>query len=146
MRWASSAVPASERVSFMYMGKFEVNDTLRAFIELNGQNSKSTIRGAASPSFNELFMSADNANHPFADDPTSEFFGQDLTMRRRLVEIGNREKRVHSDYYRSVFGFQGEVSGWDWETAYSYIKSDSIERGVNGFPNSRRTQEAIDSG
>jgi len=67
-------------------------------------------------------------------------------MRRRLVEIGNREKRVDSDYYRSVFGFQGEVSGWDWETAYSYIKSDSIERGVNGFPNSRRTQEAIDSG
>ena len=91
-------------------------------------------------------LSADNVNHPFANDPTSQFYQQDLTMRRRLVEIGNREKRVDSDYYRSVFGFQGEVSGWDWETAYSYIKSDSIERGVNGFPNSRRTQEAIDSG
>jgi iron complex outermembrane receptor protein len=142
----STAVPASERVSFMYMGNFEINDTLRAFIELNGQNSKTTIRGAASPSFNELFMSADNLNHPFADDPASEFHQQNLTMRRRLVEIGNREKRVDSDYYRSVLGLQGEVSGWDWETAYSYIKSDSIERGVNGFPNSRRTQEAIDSG
>jgi iron complex outermembrane receptor protein len=142
----STTVPASERVSFMYMGNFEINDTLRAFIELNGQNSKTTIRGAASPSFNELFMSADNLNHPFADDPASEFYQQNLTMRRRLVEIGNREKRVDSDYYRSVLGLQGEVSGWDWETAYSYIKSDSIERGVNGFPNSRRTQEAIDSG
>jgi outer membrane receptor protein involved in Fe transport len=141
-----STVPASERVSFMYMGNFEINDTLRAFMELNGQNSKTTIRGAGSPSFNELFMSADNINHPFANDPTSQFHQQDLTMRRRLVEIGNREKRVDSDYYRSVFGLQGEVSGWDWETAYSYIKSDSIERGVNGFPNSRRTQEAIDSG
>ena len=142
----STTVPASERVSFMYMGNFEINDTLRAFIELNGQNSKTTIRGAASPSFNELLMSADSVNHPFADDPASEFYQQDLTMRRRLVEIGNREKRVDSDYYRSVLGLQGEVSGWDWETAYSYIKSDSIERGVNGFPNSRRTQEAIDSG
>ncbi|MFT4654878.1 MAG: iron complex outermembrane receptor protein, partial [Patiriisocius sp.] len=142
----SSTVPASERVSFMYMGKFEINDTLRAFVELNGQNSKTTIRGAASPSFNELFMSADNVNHPFADDPTSEFYQQDLTMRRRLVEIGNREKRVDSDYYRSVLGLQGEIAEWDWEAAYSYIKSDSIERGVNGFPNSRRTQEAIDSG
>ena len=142
----SSVVPASERVSFMYMGNFEINDTLRAFIEVNGQNSKTTIRGAASPSFNELFMSADNVNHPFADDPTSEFYQQDLTMRRRLVEIGDREKRVDSDYYRGVFGFQGEFNNWDYEAAYSYIKSDSIERGVNGFPNSRRTQEAIDSG
>jgi iron complex outermembrane receptor protein len=141
-----STVPASERVSFMYMGNYEISDTLRSFIELNGQNSKTTIRGAASPSFDELFMSADNINHPFANDPTSEFHQQDLTMRRRLVEIGNREKRVDSDYFRSVFGFQGELSGWDWETAYSYIKSDSVERGVDGFPNSRRTQEAIDSG
>ena len=142
----SSSVPASERVSFMYMGKFEVNDTLRAFIDLNGQNSKTTIRGAASPSFNELFMSADNVNHPFADDSTHPFFAQDLTMRRRTVDIGNREKRVDSDYYRTVLGLQGEVSDWDWEVAYSYIKSDSVERGVDGFPNSRRTQEAIDSG
>jgi outer membrane receptor protein involved in Fe transport len=142
----SSIVPASERVSFMYMGKYEINDTLRAFVDLNGQNSKTTIRGAASPSFNELFMSGDNVNHPFADDPTHAFYGEDLTMRRRLVEIGDREKRVESNYYRSVFGLQGEVDGWDWEAAYSYIKSDSIERGVNGFPNSRRTQEAIDSG
>jgi outer membrane receptor protein involved in Fe transport len=142
----SSEVPASERVSFMYMGNFEINGTLRAFIELNGQNSKTTIRGAASPSFNELLMSADNVNHPFADDEQSEFYQQDLTMRRRLVEIGDREKRVDSDYYRSVFGFQGEFNNWDYEAAYSYIKSDSIERGVNGFPNSRRTQEAIDSG
>jgi outer membrane receptor protein involved in Fe transport len=141
-----STVPASERVSFMYMGKFEINNELRAFIELNGQNSKTTIRGAASPSFNELFMSTDNANHPFADDPTSQFYQQELTMRRRLVEIGNREKRVDSDYYRSVLGLQGEIAEWSWEAAYSYIKSDSIERGVNGFPNSRRTQEAIDSG
>lgn len=141
-----STVPASERVSFMYMGKYEINDEMRAFVELNGQNSKTTIRGAASPSFNELFMSADNVNHPFADDPSSQFYQQELTMRRRLVEIGNREKRVDSDYYRSVLGLQGEMQEWSWEAAYSYIKSDSIERGVNGFPNSRRTQEAIDSG
>ncbi|MEM5499252.1 TonB-dependent receptor [Paraglaciecola mesophila] len=142
----SSSIPASERVSFMYMGKFEINDDVRAFIDLNGQNSKSTIRGAGSPSFNELFMSGDNINHPFADDPTHPFYQQDLTMRRRTVEIGNREKRVDSDYYRAVMGLEGGFDDWDWEVAYSYIKSDSIERGVNGFPNSRRTQEAIDSG
>lgn len=141
-----SMFPDAERFSFNYMGKYEVSDTVTAFAELNGQNSKSIIRGAGSPSFNELFMSGDNPNHPFADDPTHPFFAQDLTMRRRTVDIGNREKRVDTDYYRTIFGLEGEWDQWNWEVAYSYIKSESVERGVDGFPNSRRTQEAIDSG
>ncbi|TPH15878.1 TonB-dependent receptor plug domain-containing protein [Litorilituus lipolyticus] len=139
-------IPAAERFSWNYMGKYEINDTIRAFAELNGQNSKSTVRGAGSPSFNELYMSGDNINHPFANMPDDEFYMQDLTMRRRTVDIGNREKRVDSDYYRAILGLQGEFKDWSWEAAYSYIKSSSVERGVNGFPNSRRTQEAIDSG
>ncbi len=141
-----SMIPASERFSWNYMGKYEINDNTRAFTELNGQNSKSTVRGAGSPSFNELFMDGDNLNHPFADMPSHEFYQQDLTMRRRTVDIGNREKRVDSDYYRVILGLQGEINDWNWEGAYSYIKSSQVERGVNGFPNKRRTQEAIDSG
>ncbi|WP_448212129.1 TonB-dependent receptor plug domain-containing protein [Colwellia sp. MEBiC06753] len=139
-------IPDAERFSWNYMGKYEINDNMRAFAELNGQNSKSVVRGAGSPSFNELFMSGDNINHPFADMPEHEFHGQDLTMRRRTVDIGNREKRVDSDYYRAILGLQGEIGDWNWEAAYSYIKSESTERGVDGFPNSRRIQEAIDSG
>jgi outer membrane receptor protein involved in Fe transport len=141
-----TSTPASERVSVIYMGKYEITDNLRGFVELNGQNSKTTIRGAGSPSFNELNMEADNINHPFANLPDHPFHNKKLTMRRRLVEIGNREKRVNSDYYRSILGLQGEINNWDWELAYSYIKSESVERGVNGFPNKRRTQNAIDSG
>jgi iron complex outermembrane receptor protein len=141
-----TSVPATERASFIYLGKYEINDNLRGFAELNGQHSKTTIRGAGSPSFNELFMAGDNVNHPFANLPEHEFYQQDLTMRRRMVDIGNREKRVTSNYYRSIIGLQGEIKDWSWEVAYNYIKSESTERGVNGFPNSRRTQEAIDSG
>lgn len=139
-------IPDAERFSFNYLGNYEISSTARAFIELNGQNSKSIVRGAASPSFDELFMDGDNINHPFADDPTHPFFGQDLTMRRRTVDIGNREKRVDTDYYRTIFGLEGEFGDWNWTTAYSYIKSESVERGVDGFPNSARAQEAIDSG
>lgn len=138
-------IPDAERFSFNYLGRYEINDDLRAFVDFNGQNSKSIVRGAGSPSFNELFMDGDNANHPFADDPTHPFFGQDLTMRRRTVDIGNREKRVDTDYYRTILGLNGEIKSWNWEAAYSYIKSESVERGVDGFPNSRRVQEAIDS-
>ncbi len=141
-----SAIPDTERFSFNYMGRYEINDSTRAFAELNGQNAKSIIRGAGSPSFNELFMSGDNPNHPFANDPSHPFFGQDLTMRRRTVDIGNRQKNVDTDYYRVIVGMQGEINDWDWELAYNYIKSESVEQGVDGFPNSLRVQQAIDSG
>ena len=139
-------VPETERFSFNYMGKYEINNDVTAFAELNGQNARSIIFGAGSPSINELFMSADNPNHPFADMPDHEFHGQDLTMRRRTVEIGNREKHVDTDYYRAILGAEGTIGEWNWEVAYSYIKSESTELGVNGFPNIRRVQEAIDSG
>lgn len=138
--------PDAERFSYNYMGRYQASENITAFAELNGQNSKSIIRGAGSPSFNELFMSGDNPNHPFANDPTHPFYQQDLTMRRRTVEIGNREKRVDSDYYRVILGLEGSVGDWYWDVAYNYIKSESTERGVDGFPNSRRAQEAIDSG
>ena len=88
-----TSTPASERVSFIYMGKYEISDDLRAFAELNGQNSKTTIRGAGSPSFNELFMSGDNINHPFADMPEHEFYQQDLTMRRRMIDTNRNQSQ-----------------------------------------------------
>ncbi|CCQ10520.1 TonB-dependent receptor [Pseudoalteromonas luteoviolacea B = ATCC 29581] len=141
-----SMVPATKRFSFNYMGKYEINDELSAFTELNGQNSQTTVKGAGSPSFNELFMAGNNPNHPFANQPNHEFHGQDLTMRRRMVDIGNRKKEVDSDYLRTVIGLEGNFGEWTWEAAYSYISSKSVERGVDGFPNSRRVQEAIDSG
>ncbi len=139
-------VPENKRLSVNYMGKYDITDNVSGFLEFNGQSSKTTIKGAGSPSFNELFMSADNPNHPFANMPTHEFYNQDLTMRRRMVDIGNRLKEVESDYYRTVIGLNGQFGDWDWETAFSYINSKSVERGIDGFPNSRRAQEAIDNG
>ncbi len=139
-------IPFAERVSFNYMGEQEISNTTTAFTELNGQTSKSIIKGAGSPSFNELFMSGDNSNHPFANDPTHEFYQQDLTMRRRTVDIGNRKKVAETNYFRAIAGIRGELGEWEWEVATSYIKSSSTERGIDGFPNSRRVQEAIDSG
>ncbi len=141
-----SMVPSTERFSVNYMGTHKISEDVSSFIEFTGQNANTIIKGAGSPSFNELFMAGDNANHPFADDPGHEFFQQDLTMRRRMVDIGNRKKVAETNYIRAIWGFEGTVAEWDWEVAASYIRSFSTERGVDGFPNSRRVQEAIDSG
>lgn len=127
-------VPANKRFSVNYLGKYDITDNLQGFAEFNGQSAKTIVKGAGSPSFNELFMSADNPNHPFANMADHEFHNQDLTMRRRMVDIGNRKKEVESDYYRTVVGIRGQVGEWDWETAFSYINSKSVERGVDGFP------------
>ncbi|MFT5519563.1 MAG: iron complex outermembrane receptor protein [Enterobacterales bacterium] len=137
--------PKTERISFNYAGKYEIAPDITAFTELNGQNSRSVIKGAGSPSFNELFMDGDNANHPFANDPSSLYYQQDLTMRRRMVDIGNRKKVNDTNYVRAVAGVGGVMDEWDWEVAISYIKSHSVERGVDGFPNSERAQIAIDN-
>ena len=141
-----SMVPSTERFSINYMGTHKISEDVTSFIEFTGQNANTITKGAGSPSFNELFMAGNNVNHPFAADPTHPFFQQDLTMRRRLVEIGNRKKVTESNYVRAIWGFEGMLAEWDWEVAASYIRSYSTERGVDGFPNSRRVQEAIDSG
>lgn len=139
-------VPENQRFSVMYSGQYEIMDDINAFTEFNGQTSRTVIKGAGSPSFNELFMAGDNPNHPFSAMPTHEFYQQDLTMRRRMVDIGNRKKIADTDYYRAVVGIEGDSDNWTWEVAASFIKSQSIERGVDGYPNSLRVQEAIDSG
>ena len=141
-----SMYPSTRRFSFNYMGKYEVSQDVTFFTELNGQNAHTVTKGAGSPSFNELFMAGDNPNHPFAGDPTSPYFQQDLTMRRRTVDIGNRRKETDSNYSRVVLGFEGEMGEWNWELATSYIRTYSNEKGVDGYPNTRRVQEAIDSG
>lgn len=141
-----SMVPSTRRFSFNYMGKYDLSDSVTAFTELNGQYAHTVTKGAGSPSFNELFMAGDNVNHPLAGDPTHPFFQQDLTMRRRMVDIGNRRKETDTNYYRAIFGLEGDIGEWSWDAAASYIRSHSIERGVDGFPNSLRVQEAIDSG
>lgn len=141
-----SAVPSTRRISFNYMGNYELTPNVTGFTELSTQNSSTDTRGAGSPSFNELFMSGDNVNHPFANDPSHEFYQQDLTMRRRTVDIGNRLKESETNYNRVVLGMEGDYMNWSWEVAANYIRSHSVEKGVDGFPNSRRVQEAIDSG
>lgn len=66
-----SAVPASERYSFLHTGKYEINDDLGAFPILMASIQNRSKR-AASPSFIELCMSGDNTSHPFANDPSHE--------------------------------------------------------------------------
>lgn len=143
-----SLVPETERFGFTYLGKKDITDTIQGYAEVSTQTTSSTIQGAGSPAFDELFMSADNINHPFLNDLTHPLHDMPLMMRRRMVDIGNRVKETETDYTRIVLGAKGTLfdGAWDWDSAYSNIRSSSTERGIDGFPNSVRLQQAIDSG
>ncbi|WP_440055797.1 TonB-dependent receptor plug domain-containing protein [Pseudoalteromonas sp. T1lg65] len=141
-----SAVPSTERISFNYNGVQEIVDGVEGFIEFSAQHASTFIQGAGSPSFTELNMDGDNPNHPLFNDPDHFLHGVDISMRRRTVDIGNRKKDVDSEYYRTVLGARGVWKEWDWELAYSAIRSSATERGFDGFPNKIRAQEAIDKG
>ena len=141
-----SLVPSTERISFNYNGVQEITDDVEGFMEFSAQHASTFIQGAGSPSFTELFMSGDNPNHPLANDADHFLHGMDISMRRRTYDIGNRKKDVDSEYYRAVIGARGTYNEWDWETAYSAIRSSAVEKGFDGFPNKLRAQEAINSG
>ncbi|TMO71706.1 TonB-dependent receptor plug domain-containing protein [Pseudoalteromonas aurantia] len=141
-----SLMPSTERYSFNYNGVQEITDGIEGFAEFSAQHSSTFIQGAGSPSFTELTMMGTNPNHPLANDPTHFLHGVDISMRRRTVDIGNRKKDVDSEYYRAVLGARGNFKEWDWEVAYSTIRSSAVERGFDGFPNKLRAQQAIDTG
>jgi outer membrane receptor protein involved in Fe transport len=141
-----SLVPSTERVSFNYNGVQELADGVEGFAEFSAQHASTFIQGAGSPSFTELTMSGDNPNHPLANNPDHFLHGVDISMRRRTVDIGNRKKDVDSEYYRAVLGARGNFNDWDWEVAYSSIRSSAVEKGFDGFPNKIRAQQAIDMG
>ncbi|MEC4087114.1 TonB-dependent receptor [Pseudoalteromonas rubra] len=141
-----SLVPSTERVTFNYNGVQEIMDGVEGFAEFSAQHASTFIQGAGSPSFTELNMAGDNPNHPLADQPGHYLHGVDISMRRRTVDIGNRKKDVDSEYYRAVMGMRGQWQDWEWEFAYSAIRSSAVEKGFDGFPNKLRAQQAIDTG
>ncbi|CAH9058068.1 Vitamin B12 transporter BtuB [Pseudoalteromonas holothuriae] len=141
-----SLIPSTERFSFSYNGVQEISDDVEGFAEFSAQHASTFIQGAGSPSFTELTMLGDNPNHPLASDPNHFLHGVDISMRRRTVDIGNRKKDVDSEYYRAVLGARGNYKDWDWEVAFSTIRSSAVEKGFDGFPNKRLAQEAIDMG
>ncbi|WP_028116382.1 TonB-dependent receptor [Ferrimonas senticii] len=137
--------PETERVGLMVMQQYHINEQVEAFAELTYQHNNTLVRGAASPSFGEFTMAADNPLF-VSGAATNPFPGEDITMRRRLTETLGRVKEVETDNARMVLGLKGDVFDWDWQLAYTYSRSRSNEYGTRGFVWTPALQAAIDSG
>ena len=115
-----------DRLNVSFNGYLDLTDNVRLFTE-NTYSDRSSNTEASPASFANLFFSA-----AYPSNPT----GEDLTLRRRMVEegFGARIWEQNVTLYRSVIGLEGDTAGgWSWEVSANYGKSESDEVFTNAI-------------
>ncbi|MGH8129939.1 MAG: TonB-dependent receptor [Steroidobacteraceae bacterium] len=115
-----------DRTNVSASGFIDLTDSVRLFTENTYSRRKSNTE-ASPASFAGLFFSA-----TYPHNPT----GEDLTLRRRMVEegFGARIWTQEVSLLRSVVGLEGQLdNGWSWDASVNYGKSASNETFTNAI-------------
>lgn len=115
-----------DRTNISANGFIDITDSVRLFTE-NTYSLRKSNTEASPASFSGRFFSA-----TYPHNPT----GEDLTLRRRMVEdgFGARIWEQEVSLFRSVVGLEGAMgSGWTWEASANYGKSESDEKFTNAI-------------
>ena len=72
--------------------------------------------------------------------------GKALGVRVRLLPLGQRERVQESTQERLVVGSEGQIIGWDYNTAFNHSVSKSLEQYNNGFVFGSKLGSLIASG
>lgn len=110
----ATVIPGAKRIGLTTRGNIELTPSLSLFGDLSFNQSKSHSEFAPVPAAVPLAAGAPGSPVPNAD----------IFVLRRLLEFGPRIADVDAKTTRALVGLKGNNSGWDWETAYSYSKSD----------------------
>ncbi|TQV81176.1 TonB-dependent receptor [Exilibacterium tricleocarpae] len=117
-----------------------LSDKTTWFNELMYQNTES--RGTSSPAnFSRTPVAPENPNFPASfradlvaeagHDDFSDFDGFPIFMWGKYIEP--RAVAVDTQTMRLVSGFETEIKGWSFETAVTYGRSESEQRGLSGL-------------
>tara|TARA_R110002033_G_scaffold52058_5_gene99141 strand:+ start:1859 stop:4555 length:2697 start_codon:yes stop_codon:yes gene_type:complete len=110
----SYMVTPQEVFSINGAGRYELTDTVSAFLEGGFTNRKSDQLMAAEGTFWAPTMPASNPYNPV---------GEDINVARRLTESGGRAFTQDFSDYRMVFGFDGTVfDSYDWDLSYNFAR------------------------
>lgn len=115
-----------DRINVSANGFIDLTDSVRLFTE-NTYSKRGSNTEASPASFANRFFSA-----TYPSNPT----GEDLTLRRRMVEEGFGARIWEQDVslFRTVVGLEGTLgNGWNWETSANYGKSESDEQFTNAI-------------
>ncbi len=124
----TTAVVPMERNSVYANLAFDVSERIVALLDLHYLETKAIAELAPAPVFTAFearpfTISADNRFNPF---------GVDLEdVRRRLVEFPRRKQHNESEVSRASLALEGLAADWNWELAYSWSRSEAIERTTN---------------
>ncbi len=100
--------------------EFSGGTTFFAELLANRSNTNSVLAPSPLPFF---FVPADHPNNPF---------GEDLSLRYRILDIGNRGFRTKAKTWRLVTGFSGDWGDWEWEAAFNASRAESDDSRING--------------
>lgn len=129
--------PNSERTSLFHLTEYDFSDRSQLYGEFWAHHRNSEIVGAATPSVDELFISAEHPGNPF---------GQDVRARYRFTDAGPRVQNQSHTSLRAVVGVTGLFAhpDWDYDVAAGFTRHSGTQRGTGGFINLSQAQQALD--
>jgi len=131
----ATVIPGAKRIAITTRGNMELSPALSLFGDFSYSNSKSHSEFAPVPAAAPIAAGAPGNPIPAAD----------VFVLRRLIEFGPRLADIEAQTTRLTAGLKGNYAGWDWETAYSYSKSD-VESTDGNRVSSRGLNAAIANG
>jgi outer membrane receptor protein involved in Fe transport len=111
------------RLNLFSTGSFRLGGSVKAYYEALYTHRESEQKLAPEPLFTDqegLTVSKDNVYNPWGVDFA--------TIRRRLVEFGNRTYNQDLDTFRIVGGIKGEFTPtWNWDVSVNYGRTQGVE-------------------
>jgi len=131
-----------ERYGVTVQTNYEINDTLKFFMESSYSHRSASTKLAPEPLAPLVFFGYDGAPYS-ADNYYNQQFGpkdkdgntvQINDWRRRVVETGGRSDNFTLNTLRVATGFTGEINDeWGYEISYIYGKNETSNRTGGNF-------------
>ena len=121
--WANfaSTQQPSDRFGMTAFLEHAFRPDLSLFAEFLFNRNKTTSVGAPTPISN-IFVPQYHPDNPF---------GEDVLLRMRTLDTGERGFETKATTWRALAGVRGFISDWEWETAAMASESQTDESGFN---------------
>ena len=140
--------PKIETLSALGRGTLKLNDTLNAVAEYVFTRSEVSTSIAPDVYGRTVTLPSSSPYYPgngITPDVDGTLSGDPVQLYLRS-QAGNRQSKSTNDSHRALIGLEGEVAGWDVNTAVSYAKSDATDEFTGGYLHRGRLQEALNAG
>jgi iron complex outermembrane receptor protein len=145
--------PAIDRFNFFGRGTIEINPEMTGYAEVGLFNTVTRANGTLGGNSGGVIFSGDPFNPAIfpplmnlpANHPDNPFPGTARTFGLAPNELGGRDQKLDNLVTRLVAGLQGNVYGWDYDSAVGYIHS-KLKRTQTGFIDGPAMQAAVNNG